>query len=226
MSVSKTFTTFTLYDLVSNIIPGATVLITGTVLFLPLTKPDLWSGGAVLTAFVIMSFLFGRVIQAVASYCDNPEMFGDMVDAIGDESLEAPFTLTEIEKTFWTNCKSELSLTEDFDNHARLMKAILSYLETRPAVRALRFQAIWTFCRNMYIVGWITIAMGFIAFTTYSIMPHMGRSVLISGFILIGGFVELAVFHNRREKFNKTFIKYLFIDFHLEASRSGQDNSH
>lgn len=219
MSISNTFTTFTLYDLVSNIIPGSTVLITGTILFLPFAESRVISGGSILAAFVIMSFLFGRAIQAVASYFDDPRMFGDMVDAIDDRSLKPPFELTEIEESFWENCKSELSLTENFDSNSRLLKAILSYLETKPAARALRFQAIWTFCRNMCTVGWITIAIGFTAFVIYTVIPDLGGSVWVCALVTVAGFIELAVFDNRRNKFNKIFIKYVFIDFYLESNR-------
>lgn len=219
MSANNSFSSFTLYDLISNIVPGAIVLLTGTILLLPFTQPGLASGGPILTAFVILSFLFGRGIQAVASHFDTPQMFGKVVDAIEDDSLESPFTLTQIEEEFWENCESELSLTKNFNHNGRLMKAILSYLETRPAVRALRFQAIWTFCRNMCVVSWITIGLSFITAIIYAIRPELGGSVWLSFLLLIAGFAELAIFDGRKKKFNKTFIKYIFIDFYVESNR-------
>ena len=219
MSVSRTFSSFGLYDLLSNIIPGATVLITIAALFWPTADGGGNSTTPTLVIGIVLAFVVGRAVQAIASHFDDPRLFGETVDAIRGKSMNDPYELTEIEENFWEQCKKRFDLSDNFDSNERLIKMILGYLETTPETRALKFQAIWTFCRNMYMVGWITLALSFISLVICSLSATSTPSCWLRLLAVVIGLAEIGIFHHEKERFNEIFVKYIFTDFHIEMTK-------
>ena len=218
MSVGQPLRALDFYDVVVNLVPGA-VLVLGTgVLVAPAIDFSGLPKGTALIAFVILSFVAGHVMQWMGSELEGtPRLFGDTMKRIRgqeNEDLQTDIRLTEVEDEFWELCKEEFNLTDDFTDYGKLMRLLLSRLETSGR-RSTRFQALYTFHRSMsatcvcllvIVILSFTAAYAFISPTPY--VPYATVGVLS----LFG----LLIFQDRVDHFNKLFVEYVIIDFHVE----------
>jgi hypothetical protein len=168
----------------------------------------------------------GHLLQALGSWADSPTTFGDTLTAIQNETpATAPITVTHIENSFLTLCEQQFALPSDFEHYGKLLKMVLSYLETTPYTRALRFQSVYSFHRSMWAASWsllvVLAVLGGLSALGHSLLP----SITVTGGVTIAALVGVAVFWNRKNKFDKTFVKYLFIDFYNAQQSTAFGNS-
>lgn len=225
MGVARTFRTLELYDILANLIPGTTILLVVAVVF-EVEKYVQISGGIILGAFLIVGFIFGHIVQAVASQLDGtPTLFGTVVRASkGEEVDNVPIPITHVEESVWPLMKQKFSLPDEFENYGEMFRLLLSYIETTPATRALRFQALHSFHRSMWAVCYLVVGIVIVAIGLKLMDVVAVRSWPILGASLGGAILGIAVFNNRKEKFNRRFIQYVIADFYLNQADELQSN--
>lgn len=217
MGVARTFRALELYDILANLIPGTTILLAVAVV-VDVEKYVQVSGGIIVGVFLIVGFIFGHVVQAVASQLDGtPTLFGTVIRVSKGEKVDdVSIPITHVEESVWPLMKRKFALPDEFENYGEMFRLLLSYIETTPATRALRFQALHSFHRSMWAVwhlavGIIIVGVGLKLFNVVAI-----RSWPILGVSIIGALIGIAVFKNRKEKFNKRFIQYAIVDFYSD----------
>jgi hypothetical protein len=226
MALARSFRALGFYDVITNLVPGA--LWTGALILL-LPVNGLIQGlpsGVVVGGFLALAYVTGHLLQALGSWADSPTTFGDTLTAIQNDTLAtAPIIVTHVEKSFLTLCEEQFALPSDFDHHGKLLKMVLSYLETTPYTRALRFQSVYSFHRSMWAASWsllvVLVVLGGISALGHSSLP----SVTVTGGVTIAALVGVAIFWNRKNKFDKTFVKYLFVDFYNTQQSKASRNS-
>lgn len=216
MAIARSFRVLALYDVLVNLIPGFIWVIV-LIFLLPVKITDQQHPTTILVSgLVALAFVSGHVIQAIGSWLDGtPTTFGDTVSAIrSDNPSRSPIALTEIEYRFWPLCKQKFGLTDDFNNNGKLLKLILSHLETTPNTRALRFQALHAFHRSMWAASVITAitAASLLGSNVLRITPSV--SSLLEGSILLIALTSIHLFAHRKRKFNRLFVEYTLIDFY------------
>jgi hypothetical protein len=77
----------------------------------------------------------------------------------------------------------------------------------------------------MWAASWsllvVLAVLGGLSALGHSFLP----SITVTGGVTIAAFVGVAVFWNRKNKFDKTFVKYLFIDFYNAQQSTASGNS-
>lgn len=227
MPIGRAFTVLNFYDLLANLIPGVAWIIVLMILF-----PVDWFGldprgapGTFVAAVIVFGFIVGHIIQWLASTLDwrrqkrnydGKDLFTRTMAAIENEKEETPIgAVTKVETSFWHMAKEEFDLPKDYPKSSKLLILVLSYLETRPATRALRFQAIHSFHRSM----WGASILAFVSTLVGTVMTGLGwvspswQALLL---IFLGSGISIYVFNNRKNKFEKTFLKYVFLDFYQD----------
>lgn len=218
MAVARSFRALELYDVLANLIPGAVLLLALGVIFQVENYIQFATSTIAAGVFLVSALVFGHVIQAVASKLDGtPTLFGEVIHATRDDDVEEPaIDITHVEETVWPLMKRKFALPDDFEDYGEMFRLLLSYIETTPATRALRFQALHSFHRSMWGVGYITVALILVAI----FLKRMGwvavRSWPILGLALIGSVAGILVFRERKEKMNKRFIQYAIADFYSD----------
>ena len=217
MSVGRTFRPLELYDILASLIPGTTILMAVAVVF-EIEQYIQISGGIIVGVFFIIGYIFGHVVQAVASQLDGtPTLFGTVVRVSkGEEVDDVSIPITHVEEAVWPLIKRKFALPDEFENHGEMFRLLLSYIETTPATRALRFQALHSFHRSMWaawhlIIGLIVVGAGLKLFNVGAI-----RSWPILGVSIGGALLGIVVFKSRKEKFNRRFIQYAIVDFYSD----------
>jgi hypothetical protein len=230
MAIARSFRALELYDVLANLIPGSVLLLSITAIikienYFQTSNSVFATGG-----FLVSAFVLGHVIQAFASYIqDPPRLFGEIVQATREDSDEAleddlPINLTHIERALWPLMKERFDLPDSFDDYGNLFRLLLSYIETTPATRALRFQAIHSFHRSMWAVWHLVIGITLVAASLNVIGLLKARSPLVLGTVVLMSIAGIRIFATRMEKFNIRFIQYAIIDFYSEQV-SHQDES-
>lgn len=216
MSVSRSFRVLNLYDVFTNLVPGAVLLLILVTAFNVDTTGH--SAGLVLAAFTVLSLVLGHAVQALASYWDGtPTLFKRTIQAAkDDENVSTAITITDVERRFWPLCKRTFDLNDDFAHYRRLIQLVLAYLETTPQTRALRFQVIHSFCRSLWTVSKLAVIvaiisigvefLGFMNMASYPVLLAIGGS----------GGVGWYTFSTRKKEFNKRFVEYLICDFYSD----------
>ncbi|WP_147301756.1 MULTISPECIES: hypothetical protein [unclassified Haloferax] len=215
MALARSFGALGFYDVLTNLVPGA--LWTGAfILLLSVDEPmQGLPSGVIVGGFLAFAYVIGHLLQALGSRADSPTTFGDTLTAIQSENPEsAPISVTYVEESFLTLCEQRFSLPSEFNHYGKLLKMVLSYLETTPYTRALRFQSVYSFHRSMWAASWslLVVVAALVGFSClgHSLLP----SINVTGGVTIATLVGVVVFRNRKNKFDKTFVKYLFIDFY------------
>lgn len=217
MSVGRTFRALELYDILANLIPGSTILLVAALVF-SVERFAQASSGIVVGVFLIVGFILGHVVQAVASKLDGtPTLFGDVVRASkGEEVNNVSIPITHVEESVWPLMKQKFALPDDFEDYGEMFRLLLSYIETTPATRALRFQAIHSFHRSMWGVWHLAVGIVVIGAVLKLLGLVTVRSWPILATSIAASFLGIYVFGNRKKKFNKRFIQYAIVDFYME----------
>lgn len=215
MALTRSFRALGFYDVITNLVPGA-LWICALILLLPIDELiQSLPSGVVVGGFLTLAYVIGHLLQALGSWADSPTTFGDTLTAIQNEKpATAPITVTYVEESFLTLFEQQFSAPSDFEHYGKLLKMVLSYLETTPYTRALRFQSVYSFHRSMWAASWslllVLAVLGGLSALGHLLLPPF----IITGGVTIGAIVGVAVFWKRKNKFDKTFVKYLFIDFY------------
>ncbi len=216
MAITRSFRVLGLYDVLTNLIPGAVLLLAVSIALGVSTGGQ--KTGIIIAIFAVLSFIAGHIVQAVASRWEGqPTLFGDTVAvARGEEDVSTSITITEVEKKFWPLCVRTFDLDEEFENYGKLIRLVLSHLETVSKTRALRFQAIHSFHRSMWAVSWLIVLIAVVIGVIKCSGLLEATTYLVLGGELVLGVIGGVVFGRRKEKFNKRFIEYLIADFYAD----------
>jgi hypothetical protein len=239
MAIARALRSLQIYDILANLVPGVVVLIViGVAVPVECYLGEVPSS-ILVTGVIIVGFVSGHVIQALASRLNGePRLFGLLVaelretepydpegtlELLPDRAREwlgfkrTPVTkisITEVEKAFWPMAKAQFDLSEEFRNYGRLMQLVLSYLETVPTTRALRFQSIHSFHRSMWAVCFLSVAL----VSTVGISGYLNlveiRSWPILALLGVCSALGIWIFGKRKEKFNRKVVEYTVIDFY------------
>lgn len=241
MAVARALRSLHIYDILANLLPGLMLL----VVIMATVRVEEYLGslssGVLIAAFLVVGFIAGHIIQAFASRLNGkPRLFGLLVaDMRGTSPYDPGGTfeflpsrlrswlgfkrctlsdlhMTEVEQEFWPLAKEQFDLTHEFEHHGRLMQLVLSYLESGPATRALRFQSIHTFHRSMWGMWFVSLIFvaGVWIGSFWSLVPV--RSTAILGLIFMLSLVGVWTFGKRKEKFNRKVVEYTIIDFYTQ----------
>lgn len=229
MTIGRSLSILSLYDLLANLIPGLAWAIITILLF-----PVDWfainstnAPGTFVVAVIIFGFIAGHIAQWFGSTLDDKlqdrnhdgvDLFTRTMNAINDDQDETPIgCVTRIEENFWDHAQKQFDLPDDFPKTSKLFLLVLSYLETRPATRASRFQAIHTFHRSMWAASILSFAMTFIAiiFAAVGWTSTKWPALIV---IFAATLVSIYVFNNRKNHFEKTFLRYVFLDFYQDQT--------
>jgi hypothetical protein len=218
MSVSRSFRALELYDVLANLVPGAVLLLALGVIFQVENYIQFSTGAIAAGVFLVSALVSGHIIQVVASELDGtPTLFGEVIRATREGSVnESPIEVTHVEKSVWPLMKRKFALPDDFEDYGELFRLLMSYIETTPATRALRFQALHSFHRSIWAVGYITSALTLVG----ALLKYSGWVAVCSwpilGLALAGSFAGILVFRRRKEKMNRLFIQYAIADFYSD----------
>lgn len=231
MTIARSFRALELYDVLANLVPGAVLLLAISAIFRIEDYIQFSTSAFTAGAFLVTALVSGHVIQAFASELDGtPTLFGDVIRASRQNDIEEPaIKITHVEQAVWPLMQRKFSLPDDFEDYGEMFRLLLSYIETTPATRALRFQALHSFHRSMWAAGFLIIILALISMP----LKHLGWVAVqpwpLLGIVLIGGIIGILVFQQRKEKMNKRFIQYAIADFYSdqidEVSRVGKRGS-
>lgn len=222
MPLIRSFQSLQLYDVLANLVPGTTVLLVFSALVrvefyfqLPLTA-------TVAGLFAVCAFVIGHAIQAFSSWLDSkigttPYLFGETIQAArAGNHEEAPINISHIESEVWPLMQRKFVLPSEFSDYGSLFRLLLSYIETTPATRALRFQAIHTFHRSMWGTWYLTLGASLLSLVFSALGLLNFRSIyslfIVGSFSLMG----ILIFGKRKNKFNRLFVQYAIVDFYSD----------
>ncbi|SFC24000.1 hypothetical protein SAMN05444422_10614 [Halobiforma haloterrestris] len=227
MAVARSFRALELYDVLTNLVPGAVVLLIPSIIFPVENFISSSTGTLGAGAFLVSALVFGHIVQVIASWLDGtPKLFGKVIRATrGEDVGDLPIDITYVEESVWPLMERQFALPENFDDYGEMFRLLLSYIETTPATRALRFQALHSFHRSMWAVGHIAVLITTIGILLKRTGLVTVRSWPVLSLALIGSLIGIWVFGQRKEKMNKRFIQYAIADFYIHQTEK-RDNSH
>lgn len=212
MPLARQLSVLSLYDLLTQLIPGATVALSAFIVF-PVEETALASSSTTLAFAVLLgSFLSGHVVQWLrGKFGRQPDEFQQRMEAVRNgEERDA------IHKRFLNQTNHYFAIDDGLDDADRL-RLVLSYLETRPSVRALRFQSIYSFHRSLFVAALLGVGISVIALGLYACQAGLPvRGPLYIGFN--GGAATLLAYasRERRDKFEGVFVGYAIREFYAE----------
>ena len=218
MTVARTFRALEFYDILANLVPGAVLLLTLSAIF-QIEKYIRFSTGTIAAGvFLVTALVFGHIIQAIASELDGKNtLFGEVIQATREDTEKEPtIEVNHVVESVWPLMKRKFALPDDFNDYGELFRLVLSYIETTPATRALRFQALHSFHRSMWAVGYITSILTLVGALLKCIGWIGVRPWPILGLILLGSIGGTLVFGKRKKKMNQLFIQYTLVDFYSD----------
>jgi hypothetical protein len=218
MPVARSFRALELYDVLANLVPGAVLLLIVSVIF-PIENYIRFSTSAFAAGvFLVTALVFGHVIQAFASTIDGtPTLFGKVIRASRGEKIEdLEIEISHVEESIWPLMQRKFALPDGFEDYGEMFRLLLSYIETTPATRALRFQALHSFHRSMWAVWFMVIGLALVAIPLKCTGIVDVRTWPILALTIASAFVGILVFDRRKEKFNQRFIQYAIVDFYTD----------
>lgn len=216
MAIARSFRALEVYDVLANLVPGSVFLLAVGSVFQVEQYIQFSTATIAAAVFLVTALVLGHIIQAFSSRMDGtPTLFGDTIRASqGEDVHDLPIRITHVEESLLPLLKRKFNLPDDFDDYGEMFRLMLSYIETTPATRALRFQALHSFHRSMWGVWFLVVGLAL----TGVLLKCMGvvevRSWPALGMTIGGGVVGIRVFQRRKEKFNKRFIQYAIADFY------------
>ena len=213
MPLARQLSVLSLYDVLTDLIPGATVLLFAFLVF-PLESTAVTASNALLVFSLLLgSLIVGHLVQWLrGKFGKQPGEFQRQMDVIRKHSSLA----NSIQESFLQLTNDYFHIDYEFDDGERF-RLVLSYLETSPSVRALRFQSLYSFYRSLLIAALLGIGLSLVAlaiFMTPVNLPTRGFHYIIFN----GGFAALLAYasRERRNKFEKIFVGYVIREFYAE----------
>lgn len=214
--ITRPFSSLGVYDILANLIPGSVLIIAIGATVDVGTSIRLSSSTLTAAVFLVAAFVMGHFIQAIASELDGtPTLFGAIMEELnGSHDRDIPIELTVIEESVWPMMRKKFDLPDEFDNYGHLFRLLLSYLETTPSIRSLRFQSLHSYYRSMWAVWYLVAATVIVVGILDFFRVIRSRSILVLIGILVLARFGIYVFGSRKEKFNQRFVQYVIIDFY------------
>lgn len=213
MPLARQLSVLSLYDILTDLIPGATVLLFAFIVF-PLESTVMTTSNALLVFSLLLgSLIVGHLVQWLrGEFGKQPGEFQRQMEAVRNDGDE----VNSIQETFLQQTNDYFDIDDKFDDGERF-RLVLSYLEASPSVRALRFQSIYSFYRSLFVaallgVGFSIVALILCCFQVNSFLRE-------SQYILFNGvFAALLAYacRERRNKFEKVFVGYVVREFYAE----------
>lgn len=219
MSAAQPFKNLEIYDLLGNIVPGATTVLPTIVLFVAFSDYGSLSSTSAALALLVLSLVVGHAVQWLGSELEGtPTTFSDfMRHTKEDSNAKTSIYVSEVGDDFWDVCANTFGLSDQFDDYGVLFQFMLSYLTMRTAGRFSKFQALYAFHRGMYTACLVVIILSIlslIASTASLINTPYSRIAIVAGLALVG----VLVFHERKEKFDRVFVKNVITDFYIDRT--------
>lgn len=213
MPLARQLTVLDLYDVLTNLVPGATVLLFAFLLFR--VESTALAGSTATLVFVVLlgSLLVGHVLQWLRGEIGKqPNEFQNRMAAVRDGNPK-----NSIHEDFLEMTNEHFKIDNDLNDRERF-RLVLSYLETRPFTRAIRFQSVYSFYRSLYpaslIAAGLALAAGVIYCLNWDLVAIRGPFYI---FFSLGGAALLAyVSRERRNKFEGVFVGYAIREFYQE----------
>ena len=213
MPVARQLTALDIYDVLTNLVPRATVLLFAYLLF-PVESTALKASNTILVfAVLIGSLLNGHVLQWLRSEVGRqPGEFQWRMEAV----RENPEEVNTIQRNFFETTNEYFNIDDEFDD-AQRFRLVLSYLETHPPVRAIRFQSVYSFHRSLFIASIVGVVLVFVALVLHLLQAD--NAVRSLAYVIPTG-VSAAflayVSRERRNKFETIFVNYAIREFYTE----------
>lgn len=221
MSFDSPLSALNLYDVLTDLIPGVTFV--GSLAFLvrieDIQALDL---GMLVALIAVGGYVAGHVLQSVRSKIwGTPDLFQRTASALYDGGDETPLGgVSDVEAQFLNRCRQQFDLDEEFEDWTQLFRLVISYLETQPERRALRFQALHSFYWSLTAAFGGIALLAVVATVTIAITEvELLRSIDVLVVTVGVSTVLTRVFESRRQKFQRHFVQYLITDFHVTTSR-------
>lgn len=213
MPVARQLTALDIYDVLTDLVPGATVLLFAYLLF-PVESTALTASNSMLVfAVLIGSLLNGHVLRWFRGEIGRqPGEFQRKMDAVRDD----PEAVNSIQRDFLKATNEYFDIDDEFNDSERF-RLVLSYLETRPPVRAIQFQSVYSFHRSLFIAAIVGVVLAVIALTLHLLQAD--NAVRSLAYVIPTG-VSAAflayVSRERRNKFETIFVSYAIQEFYTE----------
>jgi len=223
MSVARPVTNLNIFDIISNLVPGAIFLsVVGGLFTVEMIIPL----DPVATAGVLIfgGYVIGHLFQALGSRLFSEYDISDVMIALSDESKsleELGFSQPDIVNDFEKLVSRRFDLQPSSDFPDVINQLVLSELELKTDSRALRFQIFYYFFRNMVLVsvGSIILALVSVGFIMCGVTGS--RHLMLSASVLITSLVTISLFYSRMVRFNQLFVTYAVSEFYaLETNSS------
>lgn len=220
MPLARQLTVLDIYDVLTDLVPGATVLLFVFILF-PVESTELMNSNALLVFTLLLgSLITGHVLQWLRGEVGRqPGEFQRKMDAVRKDGDGG----NSIQEDFLHLTNDYFDINSDFDDGERF-RLVLSYLETQPPVRALRFQSVYSFHRSLVIASVIGVALSIAALGLHAIQAN--PTVRNLPYVLLaGGSATLLTFvsRERRDKFEGIFVDYAIREFYIEQIAKGKE---
>lgn len=218
MAIDRPIQSLDIYDLLTDLIPGAVVLGFVYLLF-PIEDTALMETTGVFAFIVIIvSFVFGHVVQWLRGYFfKQPKAFQETMSVVrGEESSSRALEVNAIHETFEREVDGAFDLRDEDVGDTERFKLVLSYLETRPPVRAIKFQTLYSFHRSMVVASTLGVVLSITALTLARIGFDSTRHPYILLVALLFGVTLVIVSRSRRDKFEKEFVGYAIREFYQD----------
>lgn len=202
------------YDVLTDMIPGTTVVISAFLLYPPLLTAITISN-LFWVAILIGGYVAGHFLRVVRDIGPQASDFQDRLregethfDETVYELLPDHFELPDVTE------KSD-TLFPDIPDSS-VMPLVLSYLETRPAVRALRMQSMYSFYRSMTVASLVVFGMAVLSLCLKPVQAGLVSSWEKVAIVFILSGIGIPVFRLRREKFKNRFVRYTIQEYYID----------
>lgn len=238
MAIERPLQVLNLYDVFTDLIPGAVFLLFVTILFPIEGIPALENSSILILVVVIGSLVFGHIIQWIRGFdlfWKQPDVFQHTMRQVRTDlewphledndnpgNTENSLPINMIHYEFLKRVDKRFNLNETVPDRERI-QLVLSFLETRPSIRALRFQSVYSFYRSMVVVSWLAFILAVFAIIFHCTGWAPVREFPVLTGALIFSLILASASWARRNRFEKTFVGYVIREFYLEQIESGSD---
>lgn len=221
------FNVLTIYEILTDLIPGTIVLISFLTLF-RVSPPSSSVSGLAVIQLLFGGFVIGHVLRYLRQRTSSYDLFFEKlynpetdIERYVHERLPRHFRITRREHQNNENDKSDPYSGMDGIEALFLM---LHSLETPPLRRGLRIEATFSFYRNMLVGSLVVCLLSITGLVVKWIAPsHVSSIYTLWGF-LAGSVLAFIIFKNRKDTYESFFVKYIFIDFYLSLVDYYKDN--
>ena len=220
MPIARPLTNLTVFDILSNLVPGTLLLgIIGLIFAVEQMIPLGVVSAAVGALFG--GYVAGHILQAAGSLLFSEYDVGDAIVAFShdERSNEGnPFSSISLGPTFTHLIKQRFNLPANYTDQNMMNRLIMAELERSSASRALRFQILSYFYRNMSVVAICGVILSILSAGLFFCEISGTRHWLLTILLFITSIGTLPVFYIRMRQFNQRFVEYAIAEFYAIES--------